>query len=132
MNGLREKIGSKRWFKIACALLATLPLFAALYLAFYYIYGPGEGYFHSDCTDTIYWANAALEGNGIFDDQYNYAALLPFSTVWIMQPLIKLFGLGMTAHNLGMAIFAVIFADCAMTGNDMQSITIIANTLFII
>ena len=110
MNGLKEKIGSKRWFGIAYALLATLPLLAALYLAFYYIYGPGEGYFHSDCTDTIYWANAALEGNGIFDYQYNYAALLPFSTVWIMQPLIKLFGFGMTAHNLGMAIFAVIFA----------------------
>lgn len=104
------KIGSKRWFKVAYALIATLPLFAALYLAFYYIYGPGEGFFHSDCTDTMYWANAALEGNGIFDLYYNYAALLPFSTVWIMQPLIKLFGFGMTAHNLGMAIFAVLFA----------------------
>lgn len=110
MNELKGKIGSKRWFKVAYALIATLPLFAALYLAFYYIYGPGEGFFHSDCTDTMYWANAALEGNGIFDPQYNYAALLPFSTVWIMQPLIKLFGFGMTAHNLGMAIFAVLFA----------------------
>lgn len=110
MNELKEKIGSKRWFKVAYALIATLPLFAALYLAFYYIYGPGEGFFHSDCTDTMYWANAALEGNGIFDLYYNYAALLPFSTVWIMQPLIKLFGFGMTAHNLGMAIFAVLFA----------------------
>ncbi len=103
-------IGGKRWFKIAFFLLALIPAIAALYLAFYYIYGPGEGYFHSDCTDTMYWANAALEGNGIFDPQYNYAALLPFSTVWIMQPLIKLFGFGMTAHNLGMAIFAVLFA----------------------
>ena len=110
MNELKGKIGSKRWFKVAYALIATLPLFAALYLAFYYIYGPGEGFFHSDCTDTMYWANAALEGNGIFDLYYNYAALLPFSTVWIMQPLIKLFGFGMTAHNLGMAIFAVLFA----------------------
>ncbi len=113
MNELKEKfsgIGGKSWFKIAFCLLATLPMLAALYLALYYIYGPGEGYFHSDCTDTIYWANAALEGNGIFDDQDNYAALLPFSTVWIMQPLIKLFGFGMTAHNLGMAIFAVLFA----------------------
>ena len=110
MNELKEKIGSKRWFKVAYALIATLPLFAALYLAFYYIYGPGEGFFHSDCTDTMYWANAAIEGNGIFDLYYNYAALLPFSTVWIMQPLIKLFGFGMTAHNLGMAIFAVLFA----------------------
>ncbi|MBQ2716940.1 MAG: hypothetical protein IJF21_09090 [Clostridia bacterium] len=113
MNELKENfsgIGGKRWFKVIFSLLATLPLIAALYLAFYYIYGPGEGYFHSDCTDTLYWANAALEGNGIFDDQYNYAALLPFSTVWIMQPLIKLFGFGMTAHNLGMAIFAVLFA----------------------
>ena len=103
-------ISGKAWFKIAFAILAAIPMIAALYLALYYIYGPGEGYFHSDCTDTIYWANAALEGNGIFDDQYNYAALLPFSTVWIMQPLIKIFGFGMTAHNLGMAIFAVLFA----------------------
>lgn len=103
-------LGSKPWFKIAFAVVAAIPVIAALYLAFYYIYGPGEGYFHSDCTDTIYWANAALEGDGIFDDRYNYAALLPFSTVWIMQPLIKIFGVGMTAHNLGMAIFAVIFA----------------------
>ncbi len=113
MNELKEKltsIGSNRWFKIAFFLLALIPAIAALYLAFYYIYGPGEGYFHSDCTDTMYWANAALEGNGIFDDQYNYAALLPFSTVWIMQPLIKAFGFGMTAHNLGMAIFAILFA----------------------
>ena len=121
MNGLMEKIGGKRWFKIAYALLAALPLLAALYLAFYYIYGPGEGFFHSDCTDTMYWANAAIEGNGIFDDQYNYAALLPFSTVWIMQPLIRIFGFGMTAHNLGMAIFAVIFAGgvyfCARSAN---------------
>jgi len=109
----REKIrgvGGKLWIKIFFALLASLPMIAALYLALYYIYGPGEGYFHSDCTDTLYWANAALEGNGIFDDQYNYAALLPFSTVWIMQPLIKIFGFGITAHNLGMAIFAILFA----------------------
>ncbi|MBO5700986.1 MAG: hypothetical protein J6S71_00970 [Clostridia bacterium] len=105
-----NEVGSKRWFKIAFALVASIPMIAALYLALYYIYGPGEGYFHSDCTDTLYWANAAIEGNGIFDDQYNYAALLPFSTVWIMQPLIKIFGFGMTAHNLGMAIFALFFA----------------------
>lgn len=113
MNELKENfsgIGGKRWFKVVFFFLALIPMIAALYIALYYIYGPGEGYFHSDCTDTIYWANAALEGNGIFDDQYNYAALLPFSTVWIMQPLIKLFGFGMTAHNLGMAIFAVLFA----------------------
>ena len=105
-----NEVSSKRWFKIAYAILATLPMIAALYLALYYIYGPGEGYFHSDCTDTLYWANAAIEGNGIFDDQYNYAALLPFSTVWIMQPLIKIFGFGMKAHNLAMAIFALLFA----------------------
>ena len=104
------EIRGKRWFKIAFAILALIPMIAAINLALYYIYGPGEGFFHSDCTDTLYWANAAIEGNGIFDDQYNYAALLPFSTVWIMQPLIRIFGFGMTAHNLGMAIFALIFA----------------------
>ena len=104
------EIRGKRWFKIAFAILALIPMIAAINLALYYIYGPGEGFFHSDCTDTLYWANAAIEGNGIFDDQYNYAALLPFSTVWIMQPLIKIFGFGMTAHNLGMAIFTLLFA----------------------
>ncbi len=108
-RGLRGQT-DKLWFKIFYAAVGSIPLIAALYLALYYIYGPGEGYFHSDCTDTMYWANAALEGNGIFDEQYNYAALLPFSTVWIMQPLIKIFGFGMTAHNLGMAIFALLFA----------------------
>ena len=100
----------RRLFNLAFALISLVPAIAAIYLAFYYIYGPGEGFFHSDCTDTLYWAGAALEGNGIFDDQYNYAALLPFSTVWIMQPLIKIFGFGMTAHNLGMSIFTLLFA----------------------
>ena len=104
-----NEIGAKRWLRVAYIIAASLPMLIALNLALYYIYGPGEGYFHSDCTDTIYWANAALEGNGIFDDQYNYAALLPFSTVWIMQPLISIFGFGIKAHNLGMAIFAVLF-----------------------
>lgn len=106
----KRGIWGDRIYKISYAMLAMLPAAAALFLALYYIYGPGEGYFHSDCTDTIYWANAALEGDGIFDDMYNYAALLPFSTVWIMQPLIKLLGFGMGAHKLGMAIFAFIFA----------------------
>ncbi len=94
---------------IAVALLCTLLIGGAVGIAFYYIFGPGEGYFHSDCSDSIYWANAALEGNGIFDETFRYAALLPFSSQIWMAPLIMIFGVGMTAHNISMAIFALLF-----------------------
>ncbi len=96
--------------KTAYYVLGSIPAILAILLACYYIYGPGEGYFHSDCTDTLFWANAALEGNGIFDETFKYAALLPFSTVAIMIPLISIFGVTMTAHNIGMTIFAILFA----------------------
>lgn len=58
--------------------------------------------FHSDCTDTIMWANASIEGGGIYDKDFTYACFLPFGINIIMQPLIGIFGLGMKAHIGGM------------------------------
>jgi len=91
-------------------VLALAPAVLAILLAVYYITGPGEGYFHSDCSDSLYWANATYESGHVFDETYRYAGLLPFSASAWMVPLIQVFGFGMTAHNIAMIIFAVLFA----------------------
>ena len=95
----------------AFAVFAMSLLFAALSLmqVLYYTTGPAEGYFHSDCTDSLYWAEAAAESGTVFNPDYYYAALLPFSAqVWLV-PLIKIFGVTMTTHVIGMVIFALLF-----------------------
>lgn len=75
-----------------------------------YIVGPMEGYLHADYTDTIYWANASLESGKVFNPDFKYAALLPFSAnLWFM-PLIAFFGVSMKTQVIGMIVFMVIFA----------------------
>lgn len=91
--------------------LALSILFAAtaLGIVIYYIIGPAEGYFHSDCTDSLLWAEAALDSGSVFNPYFYYAGMLPFSAqVWLV-PLIQLFGVTMTAHVIGMVIFALLF-----------------------
>lgn len=109
MEKIKEFFKSKPG-RIVLTAVSLLPALAALALAIYYIVGPGEGYLHSDCTDSMYWANATYESGKVFDETYRYAALLPFSAGLWMTPLIAAFGFGMTAHNVGMIIFAVLFA----------------------
>lgn len=108
-----KKFFSSTAGKIILSVIALIPALIALALAIYYIVGPGEGYLHSDCTDSMYWANASYESGKVFDGSYRYAALLPFAANLWMQPLIAVFGFGMKAHNIGMIIFAVLFA-CAI------------------
>ena len=82
----------------------------ALASVIYFICGPMEGYLHADFTDTIYWANASIESGKVFDPEFRYAALLPFSAnLWFM-PLIAIFGVSMTAQVIGMTVFAILFA----------------------
>lgn len=76
----------------------------------YYLLFPAEGYFHADCADTIFWANAGYEAGGIYDDTFTYACLLPFGGNLIMQPLVAIFGVSMTAHVTGMFIFLLLFS----------------------
>ena len=90
-------------------ILAVLAAIAAFGICFYYTVWPAEGYFHSDCTDSLYWAEAAVDSGTVFNPEYYYAALLPFSAqVWLV-PLIHIFGVTMTAHVVGMVIFALLF-----------------------
>ena len=103
-------LSEKKPVRVILFILSLLPAAAGTALAIYYILGPGEGYFHADCTDSLYWANASVESGSVFDETFRYAALLPFSGSAWMIPLIKIFGFGITAHNIAMVIFAVIFS----------------------
>ena len=92
--------------------LPLFTIFVALILGsvIYYILFPSKGYFHADCADTIYWANASVEAGRTFDPSFYYAALLPFGTSLWLIPLIKLFGMTFAVHITGMIIFALVFS----------------------
>ena len=75
----------------------------------YYILFPAAGYFHSDCTDTLYWANASYEAGRLISGDFWYAALLPVGGNLLMLPFIPFFGVSMTTHTIGMVLFAVLF-----------------------
>ena len=76
----------------------------------YYIVGPSRGFFQSDCTDTLYWAQSTIDAGRVFNPDFTYAALLPFgANLWYI-PLIGLTGMTMTTQLAGMVIFLFIFA----------------------
>lgn len=86
-----------------------LLLVGSVLLIGYYVLLPSRAYFHSDTTDTLMWAVASHEGGSLFNPDFNYACLLPFSTSLIMTALIPIFGVSMTTHVLGMLVFFVLF-----------------------
>ncbi len=97
--------------KLPLSLVASLILFVASFATvIYYICCPSVGFWHSDCTDSLYWANATVESGMVIADNYRYAAILPFSSnVW-MIPLIKMFGFTVKTQIISMVIFAVLYA----------------------
>lgn len=75
----------------------------------YYVLFPSRGYFHSDTTDTLMWGVASAESGTLFNPEFEYACLLPFSTSLLMWPLVEIFGVTMTAHVIGMLLFFLCF-----------------------
>lgn len=92
-------------------ILLSAALFASFSLAtvIYYIIYPSAAFLHADCTDTILWAKASYDGKALFNEDFGYAAMLPFGGTAIMIPLVALFGLSMKAQITGMVIFTVLF-----------------------
>ena len=90
---------------IATAITYIIPVLIFFYAAstvIYFITSAYRAEFHADCTDTILWANASIEGDAVYDKNFGYACFLPFGINVIMQPLINIFGLTMKAHIMGM------------------------------
>ncbi len=103
----------KEAFFMICDFVAKyswIPLLAfSILLIAYYTLFPSRGYFHSDTTDTLMWAQASHDAGKLFNTDYNYACILPFGTSLVMQALIPIFGVTMTTHVLGMLIFFILF-----------------------
>ncbi len=97
---IRDFLSKYSWI----ALLA----FSVILIGYYTVF-PSRGYFHSDTTDTLMWAQASHDAGKLFNTDYNYACILPFGTSLIMQALIPIFGVTMTTHVLGMLIFFILF-----------------------
>lgn len=83
-------------------------LTAVVVITLYFVIVASRNEFHSDCTDTLMWANASLESGSVYDPNFRYACFLPFGVNLIMQPLIRITGLSLTTHLLGMTAFFVI------------------------
>ena len=81
----------------------------ALGIVLYYIIFISKGFYHGDCSDTIMWAEAMIEGKTLMNPDFRYAALLPFGGNLIMAPFVAIFGYGMKAQIIGMVIFALLF-----------------------
>ena len=94
-------------------ILSILAAIISFSICAYYILYPSEGYLHSDCTDSLLWANASVESGAVFDPDFRYAAMLPFSASLWFIPLIWIFGYSMTAQTVGMMIFLVLFSLAA-------------------
>ena len=83
--------------------------FGAVLFIFYYIILIGKGHYHSDCTDTILWAQASLDGNELVNSDFSYAGLIPLGGNIIMLPFVAMFGVSVKAQILGMSVFAIFF-----------------------
>ena len=91
-----------------CALTALFAL-GSLAAVIYYIIYPSAEFLHSDCTDTILWAQASYDGRSLFNPDFGYAAMLPFGGTMLMIPFIGIFGVSMTTHHIGMVLFTLLF-----------------------
>ena len=90
-------IAGNIFLNIISFILFVVTVIASLY----YIIILSKSEFHSDCTDTIMWANASYEAGSIYDPNFKYACFLPFGTNILMYPFIGITGLSLKTHIIG-------------------------------
>ena len=100
----------KKHKKIISSAIGLCILLLSLLVVAFYIFKRCRSEFNADFTDTILWANAAVKSGRYYDPDYWYAYFLPFSGIPIMIPFVAAFGLTYFSHQMGMMVFAVIFA----------------------
>lgn len=101
------------------------------FLVLYYVIFVARGYYHSDCTDSLIWAQASYDSGSLVNPDFKYAGIMPLGGSIIMWPLVAIFGFGMTAQIIGMVIFFLIFTGCIVLlcnalefSNNWTSVTI--------
>lgn len=98
----------KKGVKVLSYLIPLAIFIAVVALMVYYITVAYKKEFHADCTDTIMWANASIEGDAVYDKDFGYACFLPFGINVPMQLFIHWFGLSMKAHIWGMMTYFIL------------------------
>lgn len=83
--------------------------FSFLLVLFYILY-LSLGYYHSDCVDSILWADAALQGKGMINPEFRYAAIMPLGGQLFFMPFVAIFGFTTKAQILGIVLFYICFA----------------------
>lgn len=103
------KVNWKTVGKVFMSAASVFIMVLGICLVLYFIWGPARNEFHSDSTDTLLWAEAAMQGNGLINPDFKYAAVMPLGGNLFMQLWIPLFGVSMTTHSLGMTTFFAAF-----------------------
>lgn len=93
----------------ACSGAAVLAGAIPFLLVLYYVTVIAKGYYHADCTDTIMWAEAAVDAKALMNQDFAYACLLPFGGQLFMIPFVAVFGVSIKAQIIGMTLFYLIF-----------------------
>lgn len=94
---------------ILMSFFSAFVMVLGICLVLYFIWGPARNEFHSDSTDTLFWAEAAMQGNGLINPEFKYAAVMPLGGNLFMQIWIPFFGVTMMTHTLGMTTFFAAF-----------------------
>ena len=127
-----------RKHKKAIQTVVGLGIFAlALFVVIFFIFKRCRAEYNADYTDTLLWANAAVESGHFYNPDYWYAYFLPFSGVPIMIPIVAVFGLTYFSHQLGMTVFALLFGAAlfafmrAMNQNTGESLALSGITMIL-
>lgn len=109
MNRNNSIVSPKYILTYFVKVLSLISGMAAFMFTMYYIIVISRGEYHSDCTDTITWAEAVVDGKALINPDFKYACLLPFGGQLLMVPFVAIFGVGMKAQIIGMILFAIAF-----------------------
>lgn len=109
----------------------------SFFMILYYVIFIAKGYYHSDCTDTIMWAQASYDAGALMNPDFAYAGLIPFGGQLLMLPFVALFGVGMKAQIIGMTIFCVLFVIaiiflCRAMGFHYKGISVMVSSVLIL
>ncbi len=131
MEILKNK-GGKTFKLSATDILSGAFLLVAVVTVIYYMFGPSEGYLHSDCVDTMTWAGATIDSGKLFSTSFYYPYLLPFGATFFVYPFMLVFGFTMLAFRLAMLTFmivlslAIYFTARGMQWNRKTALTAVA------
>jgi hypothetical protein len=97
-------------------IVSAIVFLLSLLVVVFFIFTRERTIFNVDYTDSLIWAAASVEGHSFVNHDFWYAYIIPFSGSLLMIPLVKIFGVTYLAHELGMTLFAFVFALSLLFG----------------